>query len=442
MYKKNLLLIGLAVALIMSACKKDKNETNPNDPNAVPPSSKAVETMKGDLETTGDDLLGYMEDMEQLTGIEVLMNLASIAEEDDEVVMEVMKQPSEIVMGIKSKDPSTVFDAISIVSEDPFEEGPPTLAELMDEFGGTWNYDPVEDDLIQASSSTTEIVLNFPGDDDDMNTNNATITINNLSSTVVENDELYEEPIELPTSMHMDLKYNGNELMGWDFTASFTADAYPTAINSNLYIDDYSFSVEFKHTPFSSASNKLSLKYQDQILIETYQEVGGNWTQENIENSIVEVEDEYYDYTEFHFEEVINNGNAYIQIMNVKLMGVVNFKVIGDKIWELEEQEEDDIITEEEYFTQLAATINENAALGLVYVDPLEKICDFKAKAKQYEDEYYDYWLEDYVTETYWDMGADLHFADGSVVDAETYFTEEFGELLEDFMDFGGFIEE
>ncbi len=238
----------------------------------------------------------------------------------------------------------------------------------------------------------------------------------------------------------MDLKYNGNTVASFNFTAAYSTSGLPTNVNATLSVDEFSFVLTMTHNPYTKASITSSFKRNNNILVEVHAEAKGDWSNENIENNTVTHYDTIYiwdwdpelgwyetdeidwidEWTEVEAEEIINSANAHLIIMNMKIAGMVNIKALADII---KETEEDDEVTEEET-QQVVEAINTHAALVVVYKDTNEKIADLEAY-KVYdvdEDEYY--------------VEFRFIFADGSKVDAETYFEEGFDDLIDALNDF------
>lgn len=212
--------------------------------------------------------------------------------------------------------------------------------------------------------------------------------------------------------------------MAYDFSASYETDGMPTNISSILSVGAFSFSMVIDHTPYTNASMKYSFKHSDDILLEVYYAQAGDWSEENIE--IAEAE---YD--------ILNSANAYIQVMNIKLMGRVNAKALAE---DMEALEEDPPADDSLYMQQAVDIVNENMDLIMLYADVNEKICE--AEAYVYPDTYYEcsyYELDedcnwicmDPIERTYYGIDIRFVFADGSKVDAATYFSEGFDEFID-----------
>jgi hypothetical protein len=279
-----------------------------------------------------------------------------------------------------------------------------------------------------------KVVVEFPGLEGDL-TNTATITVDNFTVAEISNPiEQWPSELapELPATVNISLTYNGAELAGASFNASYKSDGMPTSVKVELYVDDFTLTMMAVHDPYESASFTNTLKLNDDILFEVYMAASGDWSAENIDNSIEETEytDDYGTWTdtETHIEEIIKNANAHVILMNLQVLGKVNSKVLGDTIWSLDERR--DLISEEQYTQAVADAINANAELIVIYRDSNAKI----AEAEAYVDSYYD----DYDEEYEYYVAMRFVYADGSKVDVETYVNSEldnFYTAMNDFID-------
>jgi hypothetical protein len=312
-----------------------------------------------------------------------------------------------------------------------FEEDPVDFSDMFDSIAGKYTYDFETGEFIESELADM-VVIEFPGKETDI-TNTATITIDNFSVSEI-TDPFIEWPEgidpELPASINIDLTYNDISIAGISFDADYQSDGLPTKVTVELYLDDFTFTTTATHTPYSNASWKNTLKFQEEILFETYIAANGNWTEDNIDNNVTEetYTDDWGTWTEtqVHIEEIIKNANAHIILMNLQIVGKVNIKVLGDAMWALDEEE----FSTEAYAQTQVDAINENAELVVIYRDTNKMI----AKAEAYVESYYDSYYEE--TEYYPSMR--FVYADGSKVDVETYVNSEldgFYESLNDFID-------
>jgi hypothetical protein len=416
--KKLLILISVSAFMVLFSCKKD--DSSPFD---VPYTDETPEQSKANVEQNAVDFVDQMDNLSSATAIEVLMNLynlqggAPVKSALDNPVLEPLSTISTI--GVNNSI-AGVFDGMkrtgALLAEEPL-----SFTALLDSIEGkyTYNFETGEFDKTELIDA---IVFEFPGKETDI-TNTAVLTVDNI--TVAEFTDPFEQwpselNPELPASIRIDLKYNGTSVAGASFSASYKTDGMPTQVTIEIWVDDFTFTSVVVHSPYSSASWKNTLKFQSDILLETYIAAGGNWSEENINNNVTD--------SSTTIENIIRNANAHVILMNLQVVGEVNVKALGDNIRGLEENQ--DITTEEEFYQAMADAINNNANLIVIYRDANTKI----AEAEAYVSSYYD----SYTQQTEYNLDMRFVYADGSKVDVETYVNSEldnFYASVNDFID-------
>jgi hypothetical protein len=442
--KRNLIILGILLMMFFIACEKDKKTGGDQTDPAfnAPFSNNTTEENKDNLEETGVDMMDEISQLEDIQAIEVIIefiNLMDSTYEEEQEAMQLL-EPLEMVASVKTGDanPEDVLREIKSTAEDPV-----SLSEEWDNIAArySWNSDHGNWD---STGSEGALIFEFPGLEGD-ETNTAVLTVSNVNFYDIPDpmEAWPSEEIEpeLPSSLQVDLKYNGNTVSSFNFSAAYATSGLPTSINATLSVDEFLFVVTMTHNPFTNASITSSFKHNNNILIEVYAAANGDWSNENIENNTVTHYDTVYiwnwdpelgwyetdeidwidEWDEVEAEEIINSANAHLIVMTIKMAGMVNIKQLADIIKELEEDEE---ITEEEAMDQLVEAINTHAALVVVYKDTNEKIADLEFY-KVYDSDEDDYYLD-----------ARFIFADGSKVDAETYFEEGFDDLVDALNDF------
>jgi len=441
--KRNLIILGLLLMIAFIACEKDKKTgVDQTDPAFNAPfSDNTSEENKDNLEQTGVDMMDEITQLEDVQAIEIIIEFINLMDStsDEEPIASKLLEPLEMVASMKTGDatPGDVLREIKSTAEEPLS--------LPEEWGKiaaryTWNFDNGQFD---SSGSAGVLIFEFPGLEGDI-TNTAVLTVSNVNFyNIPDPVEVWPsediEP-ELPSSLQVDLKYDGNTVSSFNFSAAYTTSGLPTSINATLSVDEFSFVLTMTHNPYTSASITSSFKHNNNVLIEVHVAGNGDWSDENIENNTVTHYDTIFiwdwdpelgwyetdeidwidEWVEVEAEEIINSANAHLIVMNLKMAGMVNIKALADII---RETQEDDEITEEE-LDQRVAAINTNATLVVVYKDTNEKIADleFYKVYDEYEDYYY--------------IDVRFIFADGSKVDAETYFEEGFEDLVNALNDF------
>lgn len=414
---KRILIASLFFGLLITSCKKETKE----EPFYESYSELSVEENKASLEETGLDMMQHMDELKSSQAIDVAANFANYP-----AVIEIGGEPTfatlsmELLASMKTGlDPEATAQSLKAAYEDPA-----TLSEAWDSLVGTYDYNFLYDDW-DFTPGGDAIIFNFPGLETDQ-TNTAEFKVYNFDYVTISNPIIDTLPNELPTSLDATLKYNGTLLSSYTFDAAYQSDGLPTSVETALTVGNFEFSVSIAHSQNTSLEETTSLKYNNEILVEFHAGVSGNWSDENIENNTITIEDDYYYYSEVYIENIIQNANAHIQLMNIKVVGIVNYQKLGAEMRKLDEQYADDYYADQtkEYNEKAAALLNANAKLAVIYADTEKKIAGAEA----------------YVTEDmeYGGYTIDLRFvfADGSKSSAEQYFGEGFETLIDDLNDF------
>jgi hypothetical protein len=429
MLKKRLFLGMLCLAVILTACKKSKDETP--DPFNEQYNGATIEQNKATLEDNGIHFVDQIDQIKDVQAIPVIIqfvNISGNASFTDNLVAKRALAPMEGFTSVKE------YQGLKKLLKSIQSDGPANLAEGWDSIVGRYTYDTLTKDFVKSALSN-EIIIEFPGLESDK-TNTAAITINNftyitLVDPVINIDD--GTPTEFPTSIHVGLSYSGKVISTWDYLGTYQTDGMPLTYSSTLIVDDFSFNTSLTHNPSSDASITYTFKHADQILLQTHAEGHGDWTSENIDantqtnydtsyvwqyNSYTQSwEQQMYveEYSSLYFENVVKNANAYIQIMNIKVAGQVDFNQLLPALRTIDDS---DSLTDHQYAVQEAAALNLYAKLVVVTLDKDGKIATAEAYA----------FLDDYDD---WRVGIRFVFQDGSKIDAETYFSEGFDSLIE-----------
>lgn len=453
--KRKLFLFVVATVFAFYACdKKDSGGGGgtADDEKAVEQALEADfsdltdEQHKDNLEAEGEAMLDAMEELAEEDAMEVLMSFAETMSTSSPLSPELATVVvSPLVNVTKAGNAHDILTSLKSTMEEE-----PTYS-LMDEFNAvtykfSWNAALMDWDVEDIDNA---IVFEFPGKEGDL-TNTAVITINQFQVQTITNPHpIFEDggPGDVPTKLHADLKYSSTSLATFDYNGSFQSDGIPVSATANLQLGVFGFELAITHTPYTDASAKFTSKKGSEILIQLFVGAGGDWSEDNIEDNTEIVSDEWDEWEEVAFQNIIQNANAYIQIMGLKLAGMVDIQTLVDGINDIEEDVDDGLITEEDGMEDLVDLVNSEASLVLVYVADNTKIAEAELYyPKTYIDEYcyYDWYLGYDVCETdeYEAPGVYLVFSDGSKVDVETYFTENFEELQQDMIDMMEDLEE
>jgi len=420
----------LGIVITFSACKKDDDSSDST--YDVKYNEASVDENKGTIEDNGIEFTQEMDAMKELEAVEVASNMASLNDKGGFPMGSSAMQmiPINILSALKkSSSPNSISAELKSVTEDP-----ENLEEVWDQIVGVYEYNSTIDEFETVSQGGNEVIIKFPGKEGDI-TNNAQFKINNFNYVEITEPVFTEEGEDygivgqqLPISVHAELTYEGSVLSTFDFSASYKNNGIPTKCNSTLAVNPYSISVSISHDPYSNASSKFSFEKRGKILLETFAEMNGDWSKENIEDNVETVREvnEYYtdESTEVTFENIVSNANAYFQILNIKVAGMVDIKSLATKVNDYEDQLDAGTITEETYASKMAEAINAHAKLVVLNIAENRMIA--KVQAYKYYDDEYDEWY----------ASAKFVFGDGSSIDSETYmaneeYREEFGDLID-----------
>ena len=421
--KRDLLAIALILFVVITACKKDKDEV---DPFSAAYTDETVEQSKTNVEDNAIALLNEVEDLKQATAIEVLMHMTELPPPTDLSSQEpgtpALMSPVSFLtsLNMNNANPSTIFSMMKSTAEayeDPF-----TATAIWDSLVGKYTYNP-STDVYDKTPLSDEIVIEFPGKSTDQ-TNTAVLTISDFGIFEI-TEPISEWPdglaAEVPSSISVDLTYSGTSIAGFTFTGSYMNDGMPTKIKTVFTLDDFSFTFDVTHSPYTQASITETFKRQDKILVELYAKADGDWSENNIEANV----------DDGGFEEIIKSANAHFIFMNIKITGRLDITALANEMKSLEDQYYNESITEEEAVDAEVIAINENADLVVTYIDQNKKIAEIEAY--KVEDQWTGY--GDVVYTDYW-VDMRMVYNDGSKVDMETYFNNELNNFYTEINNF------
>lgn len=446
--KRNMLCIAVLLSLLMvfNQCKKEEEDLNPvNDKVEKDLDAKFAdkddEAVKADLEQSGLEFSDKMEVLVDEEAIEVSANLMNLlfnsSVEKNTIALAPLKALKSMETGNTS---SNNIERLLM----PFSEE--ETVSIMDEWlevTGVYEYNFDTDDF-DYTSGGEEVIVKFPGAESDQ-ANTAEIKIYDFKVKEITNPHEALEDLEtsdVPTSIKMSLKYNGTEIMSYSYSASFQNNGIPTSAETSVTLGIHTLSSEITHSPYTAATGKLTFKQNDEVLIEAFQGASGDWSEENIDENTVVYSDEWGEWEEVDAENILESANAYFQVLNIRIAAKIDInkfvpeaealdeKYYGDDWNELSESQE------QAYYNELAALVNEHADMVVVNTKTKEKLAKAEAAVKlyTYTDEWceYDWDTGEYTSceDQYYDLAVNMVFSDGSKIDAETYFSEGFDDVI------------
>ncbi|MCW3787071.1 hypothetical protein [Plebeiibacterium sediminum] len=357
LFKVNIWIAALAL-LVFASCEDDK-KTDDGIDSALEADYSTVspEESKQDVENAAVNLVSQIDELEDEDGIDVMIHMMDLMGGNDAPASAQFNIPLKAaqILADDSKNSAEVYNLLKATTE----EG---LA-LSDSFAMltatyTYNFETLDFD---KTENANDIVILFPGKESDL-TNTAEILIGDFTvKEITEPRADFDLPagkIEFPTGLKATLKYNDNTLMSYTLTAEYLSDGTPTALENVLEVGSFSFTQTLKHSQYKSAGFDFSFKNGSDILIAFGAEINGDWSENNInENSETDV------------EEIINNGNAYLQFMDLKAVGQIDIQTIvnGEQAFEEAHLGDSDDIKDLPEAENLVSLFTENARFVLVY---------------------------------------------------------------------------
>lgn len=437
---KLLLLLIIALVLVVSSCKKD-------DDSGPKYSTLSVEENKKSIEQAGFDIMDEMENMEDMEMIEVVEAFASFAEESDpfesneDLYESYENELGVVVLKSVSNYSNTGIKGIKNAMSD-YDDEPETIQEMFDLMAGIyewnsdyeeWDYSP-EDGIIEFKFPSTEYGR----------TNNASyiVTYEGIEFNDTPIDEDYTG--DFPKHVTYKLDVDGVTMSSCDAIFAYDNNGYPSSVDITLDIESYQFKIVSTNVNNKKGAFEFSCKSGSTIIAMIKMQMNGNWTEENIEQNTkyyisywdksdgwnwVEEEvgaNDDYNYTETDFHKVIVNGNASVQLMNIKVTGNVDIEKLVDGIDEIDDRYDSEEYDYEDKLEEEVDLLNRCMDLTLINEDRNEIMAKCEAYVARYDEDYY----YDYYT------SMRFVFADGSKIDVETYFEDGFEDLLDDFEDY------
>jgi hypothetical protein len=452
--KKKLWLIipALMLAALISSCDKDKDDDDDNNTDNEKFSTLSVEANKATIEESGLELVNTMSDMENIETVGVAINLGDILSSADMKKSFVAKE-SKVISTLETfvavskgeKKVNDLYHAMIVSGE--LEEDPESIKEVWDENVGTYTWNPsIEDFDIEYGGD--KILVLFPSSESSM-TNDASLTISNYKGVNISNPIDEEYTGDLPVSLNAELKSGSKSLVTMVFSASYDEGGVPKAVASDLTIESYKFEVDLSNTSTVASAN-YKFTENGNVIMEMGASGEGLFTEANIdENTTTTTKSETYgnydwvlneltgnydqvwveytdtwEETEIEFEEIINSAEAHFQLFDIAIRGEIDVKGLMDQMRLIDEDMENEEISEDTANARGAAKINEYLNLRLVNVKTNEILAKTEAYVVKevdpewgYEDNYIDFRLT---------------FGDGSHIDMETYFEDGFDDFMDE----------
>lgn len=452
--KSLLVFTLLSTILLLVSCNKDDDTNNRNtfSPNTVEENKQAIEE-------AGIALIRGVAQVEKEPAIDVIEALFFFLELSDPfdhsniADMQIAKLrgsyafiPNYSLASLNEVGYEGVLKSLAV---NPLTDEPETIQEVYELLVGTYSWNANLNQWIYEPIGNT-IKFKFPSEESKSG-NNASYSINYQGyngevSNALSNS--YEG--DLPMSVKTSLEVNDLEIMNFNVNITYSTLGLPAGISSRIKLTSSEFIYGAENIDNEEAGFSFIFKNNEQLLLKFVLTGEGDWSPDNIENSIhyyqyvisnnlefqeVEVsEHDDWDSMDFEVHKVVQGGNSLFQISNIKVEGVVDTEAIGDEIINMGDVDE---MSDSTYWTTISKTMNENIDLSLRFVDSDEIIAIVEAYPVAKSESYYEYFydgawqdnprLKDY---TYYEISFRFKFADDSTIDLEVYFGEGFEELV------------
>ena len=340
-----MLIAGLCA---FSACSDDEG-------NGEVFSDLTTEEHKAKLEDEGIAFAQNMDavaDLKLYDVVDVFMNLQEQDQQNTNVNPTVafgLDQVNELRKGAKS--------SVNLKALAPEEKG--SISAEFAEQTGVYTWDGTG--FVYAAKEG-EITYIFPVGDVD-----ATITVNNFSVQLAANQEMDDFELELPLSLDMSVTLGTAEICSYALVGEWYDNDTPKLLKETIKLEVYTFSHELSNNKStlsmgSSFDNNGTVIFANNITIE------GNVDYSAIvaELEATEGEDGLASALE---QEILTKANAWFQVGDVKMEGVLDVKGLINGMSEAE-----NIDSEEAYNALMVELLNANVKLYVKYADSNEII--------------------------------------------------------------------
>jgi hypothetical protein len=394
-YFKYFLIFVLCCVAVTSCKKKDTT-----DPYSAPFAKETVDQGKTNLSQAGQDLILQIQAMKDVNGASVIQSFSDFSSQSDPFAVKRSTAFSAIfatqsVISGKSNF-SSVLKSLYAMGSDP-----QSLKEFYDSYRGVYDWNTTSKQWTKTTDST-QLTFNFPKTKDGT-TNDAQMKMTYQGINGASLISGYSG--DLPTAFDIAFSVSGAKVSEYSFTAAYNSTGVPTSVESFIALYPFKIGVSWAYST-SQVSLTYYFRNDTKTIVEFGGGVGGNFDKNNIDTATNE-------------QNVIYNGNAYFQVLNVKLAGRIDYKSLATDLTNAEKISIDSLYAKAE-----VDAFNKDAALVLVYTDSNQKI----AQAEAYVSKTEDYWGD-----TYYSSDFRFIFADGTKGDMQSYFSSGFSDLQNSF---------
>jgi hypothetical protein len=452
--KTKFLWIAVA-AIAFVAC--DKTKDGPAEINVDKPefTAKTVTETKTDMENTGVKMVTELKTMNQDKGVKATVNLVDLVGNSGDVSLGVKKSVYFKVMSAVKAISGNKPDA-RVMMQALDEPVGTSLVDAFDSVAGTYTYNFISKDVdFKADKASAVIKFIFPAsvESRDAKKNDGTLTIYKPKFQNGPFSAFDASVKELPTELKYELAVSGSVVSSYSFNASYQTDGIPTSIVTQLTLGEFAFKVTLGYKT-SEINANWSFTHGATTIFDLGGTAGGKFSKTDFENAetivtktdtmynsyynsvtgkYVTIKTPYtYETSEIYPERVLANANAHIQFMDVKIAGKIDFTNFMADLRKAEDKNYPE--------DSAAPIINRHAALVVAYASDNKAIAKAQVytKSEQVTEMEWDSKLQKYidVTRTQKTTDVQMIFADGSKSTAETYFTDVYNKVFDEFNTF------
>ena len=315
-------------------------------------SKEEAKTEITQLSTDLSDKLTEMEESDGMVAMESLMklNYPFVTSKSDKKSA-VLNNIQKYLLPYNYVNKSTEKSALELESFD-FDSHTGTY-EWIDSLG-RWKIDP--------TTPPDKIIIIFPADTNNLNNNNATLTIHNYNDILINLvDSIGNQYTEYyPTDVDIDLYISEIKIIDIDLTAAWNTSGdnagEPTSLDVSVYLIPFEFTGDFTHTS-TEASINFAINYENEQFFSAG--VGATWANAG--------------------DSIPNNINGYLQLFNVKFqvdIDVLDLIVVINNMATYGSEEEflNAINDEINAYVTVDGTWAADIELGLVTVDGKDEL--------------------------------------------------------------------
>ena len=396
----NFFFCAILAVLTLTACDKKTEELAYAD--------LTVQQNKEKMQNDGLATMDKLDGMSDLSGVFALRDLDNLTLNSTLAGDPIQMALSKIIAPMTKLD-KNVMGLTNLRSTQVDIQ---SLSELLPKAGGVYTYNRSTQEFTRVAN-TTKIEFNYPIGSS--TTNNGKLLIDNLTISTVSNPTTSSE---LPKTLDIELSKNSLPMINYEYTASYNAFNEPTSVNMDIsFVEGYDFNETFVHNN-SEVSMELKYTFNDENILSGKLSTKGNFTSDALNNES-NLENEQW------VNQVLDNANAYFQLGNLKVTGVVD---INKGIAAYDVAFPDGDTNSAADVEKICTLLNDNSSLVVLYA----KEGTIIAKSKFYKQEYTNWEFNEntweYQEVTAYKPSLQFIFKDGSAMD-QSFFDQGFEDL-------------